>query len=146
MIHSLVKLRSTLCECGLVPGALMRNAGQRYICKQVHLRTKTADSPFTHCTPSGTVLRMQIGHMEGNYFYDEPTLRDTDDAPRAAGQHKGDQSSAPVTVGNSTAGFASPHCACSFLRLLSEEPTEPLTLESPHSRCGRSGRGEELPH
>src|ERR1700710_2433532 len=37
-----------LCEAGLLPGALMRNAGLRYICKQVHLRTETNDSPFTH--------------------------------------------------------------------------------------------------
>src|ERR1700689_1413597 len=37
-----------LCESGLLPGALMRNAHQRYICKQLHLRTETVDSPFTH--------------------------------------------------------------------------------------------------
>src|SRR6266850_254917 len=37
-----------LCEAGLLPGALMRNAGLKYICKQVHLRTETSDTPFTH--------------------------------------------------------------------------------------------------
>ncbi len=63
-----------LCEAGLLPGALMRNAGQRYICKQVHLRTETADSPFTHTLRKGEVLRMPIGHMEGNYFCDADTL------------------------------------------------------------------------
>ncbi len=64
-----------LCESGLLPGALMRNRDHRYICKQVHLRTECADSPFTHTTPRGTVLAMPIGHMEGNYFCDEATLQ-----------------------------------------------------------------------
>lgn len=63
-----------LCESGLLPGALMRNANQHYICKQVHLRTETADSPFTHGVKSGRVLQMPIGHMEGNYFCDADTL------------------------------------------------------------------------
>jgi len=63
-----------LCESGLLPGALMRNAGQRYICKQLHLRTETADSPFTHGLERGRVLQMPIGHMEGNYFCDAGTL------------------------------------------------------------------------
>jgi phosphoribosylformylglycinamidine synthase len=63
-----------LCEAGLLPGALMRNAKQHYICKQVHLRVEAADSPFTHGIARGTVLRMPIGHMEGNYFCDADTL------------------------------------------------------------------------
>jgi phosphoribosylformylglycinamidine synthase len=63
-----------LCEAGLLPGALMRNAGLRYICRQLHLRVETADSPFTHGLTRGQVLRMPIGHMEGNYFCDEATL------------------------------------------------------------------------
>ena len=64
-----------LCEAGLLPGALMRNAGQRYICKQVHLRTETSDSVFTHGIVRGQVLQMPIGHMEGNYFCDDWTLK-----------------------------------------------------------------------
>jgi phosphoribosylformylglycinamidine synthase len=63
-----------LCEAGLLPGALMRNAGQHYICKQINLRVDTGDSPFTHGIAHGRVLRMPIGHMEGNYFCDEQTL------------------------------------------------------------------------
>ncbi len=57
-----------LTESGLLPGALMRNAGLKYICKQVHLRTETADSPFTSLLAKGEVVQMPIGHMEGNYF------------------------------------------------------------------------------
>lgn len=63
-----------LCETGLLPGALMRNAGLNYICKQVCLRTETADSPFTHTLTKGQVLQLPIGHMEGNYFCDEAAL------------------------------------------------------------------------
>ncbi|ACO33860.1 MULTISPECIES: phosphoribosylformylglycinamidine synthase subunit PurQ [Acidobacterium] len=63
-----------LCESGLLPGALMRNAGLKYICKQVHLRTETTNSPFTHELNKGQVLQMPIGHMEGNYFCDDATL------------------------------------------------------------------------
>jgi phosphoribosylformylglycinamidine synthase len=63
-----------LCEAALLPGALMRNAGQRYICRQLHLRTETNDSPFTSVLKRGQVLHMPIGHMEGNYFCDAATL------------------------------------------------------------------------
>jgi phosphoribosylformylglycinamidine synthase I len=63
-----------LCEAGLLPGALMRNANQHYICKQTYLRTETSDSPFTHGVAKGRVLQMPIGHMEGNYFCGESDL------------------------------------------------------------------------
>jgi phosphoribosylformylglycinamidine synthase len=63
-----------LCESGLLPGALMRNAGLKYICKQVHLRTETTSSAFTHTLTEGEVLKIPIGHMEGNYFCDQDTL------------------------------------------------------------------------
>jgi phosphoribosylformylglycinamidine synthase subunit PurQ / glutaminase len=63
-----------LCESGLLPGALLRNAGLKYICKQVHLRTETTDSPFTQTLKNGEVVKIPIGHMEGNYFCDAPTL------------------------------------------------------------------------
>ena len=57
-----------LTESGLLPGALMRNAGLKYICKQVHLRVETTNSPFTNQLTEGEVLQIPIGHMEGNYF------------------------------------------------------------------------------
>ena len=63
-----------LCEAGLLPGVLMRNRGQQYLCKQVTLRMETAGSPFTAGLRRGQVLQMPIGHMEGNYFCDEATL------------------------------------------------------------------------
>jgi len=65
-----------LTEAGLLPGALMRNATQRYICKQVHLKVETTNSAFTQLLAKGDVLRMPVGHMEGNYFCDAETLAD----------------------------------------------------------------------
>ena len=73
-----------LCESGLLPGALMRNAGQKYICKQVHLRTETADSAFTQLLHPGKVLKMPIGHAEGNYVCDAATLAQLEHQQRIA--------------------------------------------------------------
>jgi phosphoribosylformylglycinamidine synthase I len=73
-----------LAEAGLLPGALMRNAGLKYICKQVHLRTETANSPFTNHLSVGEVLQIPIGHMEGNYYCDAETLRELEAEDRVA--------------------------------------------------------------
>ena len=63
-----------LCEAGLLPGALMRNAGLKYVCKPVHIRVENADTPYSNASRKGDVLCIPIGHMEGNYFCDEATL------------------------------------------------------------------------
>jgi phosphoribosylformylglycinamidine synthase len=63
-----------LCEAGLLPGALLRNAGLKYVCKYVNLRVENASTPFTNACKQGEVLRIPVGHMEGNYFCDAPTL------------------------------------------------------------------------
>lgn len=73
-----------LTEAGLLPGALMRNAGLKYICKQVHLRVETADSPFTNQLAAGEVLQIPIGHMEGNYFCRAEDLRRLESEDRIA--------------------------------------------------------------
>ena len=62
-----------LCEAGLLPGALMRNAGLKYVCKFVDVRVETADTPFTSACREGEVLHIPIGHMEGCYFCDDET-------------------------------------------------------------------------
>ncbi len=63
-----------LCESGLLPGALMRNVGLKYVCKPVQVRVENADTPFTGTCRQGDVLTIPIGHMEGNYFCDQATL------------------------------------------------------------------------
>ena len=73
-----------LTEGGLLPGALMRNAGLKYICKQVHLRVETTNSPFTNQLQKGTLLKIPIGHMEGNYFCEPEVLKKLESEDRIA--------------------------------------------------------------
>lgn len=63
-----------LCEMGLLPGALMRNASLRFACKWTHLRTETTDTPFTGLLRKGQILRIPIAHGEGNYFASDEVL------------------------------------------------------------------------
>lgn len=63
-----------LCEAQLLPGALIRNAGLKYVCKAVHVRVENADTPFTSACRPGDVLEIPIGHMDGNYVCDQATL------------------------------------------------------------------------
>lgn len=63
-----------LTETGLLPGALMRNTGLKYICKQVHLRVETSDSVFTSGYAKGSVVTVPIAHHDGNYTADAETL------------------------------------------------------------------------
>jgi phosphoribosylformylglycinamidine synthase len=65
-----------LCEAGLLPGVLQRNAGMRFVCRQVHVRVETTDTPFTAAAKPGQVLQMPIAHGDGNYFCDPATLAD----------------------------------------------------------------------
>ncbi len=71
-----------LCESGLLPGALMRNAGLKYICKPVNIRVESTNTPFTQQLTKGEVLQIPIGHMEGNYFCDDQTLAELKDQER----------------------------------------------------------------
>jgi phosphoribosylformylglycinamidine synthase I len=63
-----------LVEAGLLPGALIRNRGLKFICKQVPLRVETVDSPFTSRAAKGQRLVFPIAHGEGCYIADERTL------------------------------------------------------------------------
>jgi len=65
-----------LLEAGLLPGAMIRNSGLRYICRHVHIRVEQTDTPFTHAAAQGQILRVPIAHNEGNYTVDEATLSD----------------------------------------------------------------------
>ncbi|MGF1627755.1 MAG: phosphoribosylformylglycinamidine synthase subunit PurQ [Alphaproteobacteria bacterium] len=71
-----------LVECGLLPGALLRNASMRYVCKDVFLRVETTATPATVGARRGDVLRVPIAHGDGNYFADERTLRVLEDENR----------------------------------------------------------------
>ena len=64
-----------LCESGLLPGVLMRNAQLKFICRDVHLRVERSDTPFTQGYNAGQVIRVPVAHGEGNYAADEDTIR-----------------------------------------------------------------------
>jgi phosphoribosylformylglycinamidine synthase I len=64
-----------LCEAGLLPGVLMRNASLRFVCRVIHLRVETTDTIFTARYRKGEVIRCPIAHGDGNYRCDEGTLR-----------------------------------------------------------------------
>lgn len=63
-----------LTEAGLLPGALMRNASLKFVCKVVRLRVENATTVFSNAFKPGTVIRTPIAHGEGNYFVDPETL------------------------------------------------------------------------
>ena len=63
-----------LCESGLLPGALLRNASLHFICRDVYLKVANETSFFTKCYREGEVIKIPIAHGEGNYFADEATL------------------------------------------------------------------------
>lgn len=65
-----------LCEAGLLPGALVRNRGLRFVCDMVTMRVELPDSAFTHGCAEGSLLRMPIAHGEGCYFAGEKMLRE----------------------------------------------------------------------
>lgn len=62
-----------LCEAGLLPGALVRNEGLRFLCRHVYLRAENVETPFTGAYRKGEVLSIPIAHGEGRYTCDDET-------------------------------------------------------------------------
>jgi phosphoribosylformylglycinamidine synthase len=73
-----------LTEAGLLPGALVKNNGLRFICKEVALRVETTDSPLLHAAEKGSILRIPIAHGQGCYLADEHTLDELEAEDRVA--------------------------------------------------------------
>jgi phosphoribosylformylglycinamidine synthase I len=65
-----------LVESSLLPGALLRNSGLKFVCKWTRLRVETEHSAFTRLYQKGQNIRMPIAHNEGRYFIEEETLKD----------------------------------------------------------------------
>ena len=63
-----------LCEAGLLPGALVRNSGLRFICRHVHIRVEQTNSPFTCAAEKGQILKAPIAHSDGSFTADESSL------------------------------------------------------------------------
>lgn len=71
-----------LLEAGLLPGAMLRNRRLRFLCRQVHVRVESTNTPFTCTARRGQVLEMPIAHMEGNYFCDAAILAELERSDR----------------------------------------------------------------
>jgi len=71
-----------LVESGLLPGALLRNAKLKFVCRQVYLKTETTKTPFTLALKHGQILKVPIAHGDGNYYADETTLKSLEDDDR----------------------------------------------------------------
>jgi len=63
-----------LCEAGLLPGVLMRNAQLKFIARNVHLKVERSDTPFTRRYNAGAVIEVPVAHGEGNFIADAETL------------------------------------------------------------------------
>ena len=64
----------TLCEAGMLPGAMMRNSGLRFICRHVHIRVEQTDTPFTSAARKDQILKIPIAHSDGCYTADESDI------------------------------------------------------------------------
>jgi phosphoribosylformylglycinamidine synthase subunit PurQ / glutaminase len=78
-----------LVEAGLLPGALIRNRGLKFICREVRLKVETTSSPFTSAAQRGQILRLPIAHGEGCYFADERTLDELEAEDRIVFRYDG---------------------------------------------------------
>ena len=73
-----------LTEAGLLPGALMRNAGIRFVCREVKLKVENSQSIFTSGYEAGEEISIPVAHHDGNYFADEETLNRIEGEGRVA--------------------------------------------------------------
>jgi phosphoribosylformylglycinamidine synthase len=71
-----------LCEAGLLPGALLRNARLDFVCSYIHVRVENPATTFTSACAKGDVLKIPIAHGEGNYVADEATIRSLEESGR----------------------------------------------------------------
>jgi len=80
-----------LTEAGLLPGALLRNAGLKFACRTVSMRVETSDSPFTRGYNAGQTVRYPIAHHDGCYYADAETLKRLEDEDRIAFRYVPDE-------------------------------------------------------
>jgi phosphoribosylformylglycinamidine synthase len=64
-----------LCEAGMLPGALLQNDNQKYVCKNIYLRAVTKESAITRVVQVGKAIKVPIAHGDGRYYADAETLK-----------------------------------------------------------------------
>lgn len=68
-----------LCECGLLPGVLLRNRDQKFICKNIHLKTANNNTSITSLMSEDEVLKIPVAHADGRYFANTEELKTLED-------------------------------------------------------------------
>ena len=111
-----------LVEAGLLPGALIRNRGLKFICREVGLRPGTLDSPFTCAAQMDRTYRVPIAHGEGCYFADERTLDELEAEDRIAFRYVDNPNGSLRDI----AGILSPERNVMGMMPHPEDATEPL--------------------
>jgi phosphoribosylformylglycinamidine synthase I len=103
-----------LLEAGLLPGAMRRNESLKYVCRDVHLKVENAMTPWTRKYAKSEVVRIPIGHGDGNYYIDDEGLKMLEGEGRVAfryvgeGGARGDPLANPNGSRNDIAGIISP--------------------------------------
>ena len=87
-----------LLEAGLLPGAMRKNLGMRFVCRHVYLRVNNYDTRFTRACPPGKSLSLPIAHAEGNYFVDDKILRELFETKRVVLQYSNEDGKITDTV------------------------------------------------
>ena len=95
-----------LLEAGLLPGALMRNATLKFVCREVKLEVTNANTAFTRGYDAGQIIRCPVAHHDGNYFADDETLKRLEGEGRVVFRYA--EGSNPNGSVNDIAGIVSP--------------------------------------
>ncbi|WP_085904257.1 phosphoribosylformylglycinamidine synthase subunit PurQ [Kiloniella majae] len=82
-----------LTECGLVPGALMRNSNLKFVCRDLHLKVERNDTVFTKQYQAGQNIRIPVAHHDGNYFVDAEGLKALEDNGQVAFRYSAEDGS-----------------------------------------------------
>jgi len=122
-----------LLEAGLLPGAMLRNRRLKFLCRFVHVRVDTTNTPFTSACQGGQVLKMPIAHMEGSYFAEPDTIRELERNQQIvfrystpAGEIVDDEESNPNGALNNIAGICNRERNVLGLMPHPERASEPL--------------------
>lgn len=121
-----------LLEAGMLPGALMRNASLKFVCREVKLEVVNANTMFTRAYAQGQIIRCPVAHHDGNYFADPVTLRRLEDEGQVAFRYA--QGTNPNGSINDIAGIVSQSG-----RVLGMMPHPENLIEAAHG--GEDGRG-----
>jgi phosphoribosylformylglycinamidine synthase subunit PurQ / glutaminase len=89
-----------LCETGLLPGVLQRNASLRFVCRDTFLKVERTDTAFTGAYTQGEIVNIPVAHGDGNYFADSPTLDRLEDEGRVVFRYVDPHSGLPTAEAN----------------------------------------------